>query len=75
MLVHLLRTCLSGDGDRPAGWAAAPADPVIAAALHAVHRDPGRDWTVATLAAEGGLSRAPFARRFTACSGGRRWPI
>ncbi|MEU4164606.1 AraC family transcriptional regulator [Actinoplanes sp. NPDC026670] len=66
MLVHLLRICLSAGGDRPAGWAAALADPVTAAALHAMHREPGRDWTVAALAAEGGLSRAPFARRFTA---------
>jgi AraC-like DNA-binding protein len=38
---------------------------VTAAALQAMHREPGRDWTVAGLAAVGGLSRAPFARRFT----------
>jgi AraC-like DNA-binding protein len=67
MLVHLLRTCLTGD--HPAGWAAALSDPVTGAALRAMHREPGRDWTVAALAAEGGLSRAPFARRFTALLG------
>ncbi|WP_255521851.1 AraC family transcriptional regulator [Actinoplanes aureus] len=62
MLVYLLRTWLAGE--HPVGWAAGLADPVTGAALRAMHREPGREWTVAALAAEGGLSRAPFARRF-----------
>jgi AraC-like DNA-binding protein len=72
LLLHILRTWL----ERPpptatatAGWAAALNDPVTAAALQAMHRDPARPWTVASLAAEAGLSRAPFARRFTALLG------
>ncbi|MFY1668391.1 cupin domain-containing protein [Plantactinospora sp. WMMB334] len=56
----------SGDGP---GWAAALRDPVTGAALRAIHRDPAHPWTVAALAAEAGLSRAPFARRFTALLG------
>lgn len=67
MLVYLLRTWLTGE--HPTLWAAALADPVTGAALQAIHREPERDWTVATLAAEGGLSRAPFARRFTGLLG------
>ncbi|MEV0898296.1 AraC family transcriptional regulator [Actinoplanes sp. NPDC049802] len=63
MLVHLLRAWLAGV--HPSGWAAGLADPVTAAALRAIHREPGRAWTVAALAACAGLSRAPFARRFT----------
>nr|WP_203858996.1 AraC family transcriptional regulator [Plantactinospora mayteni] len=51
------------------GWAAALRDPVTSAALRAIHREPARPWTVASLAAEAGLSRAPFARRFTALLG------
>jgi AraC-like DNA-binding protein len=51
------------------GWAAALNDPPVTAALHAIHRAPGHPWTVAKLAAEGGLSRAPFARRFNALVG------
>jgi AraC-like DNA-binding protein len=47
------------------GWAAALRDPAITAALHAIHRDPAHPWTVASLAARAGLSRAAFARRFT----------
>ncbi|MGJ6966504.1 AraC family transcriptional regulator [Streptosporangium sp. G11] len=70
LLLHILRAWLDR---RPApgstGWAAALNDPVTTAALQAMHRDPARPWTVATLAAEAGLSRAPFARRFTALLG------
>jgi AraC-like DNA-binding protein len=47
------------------GWAAALRDPAVAAALHAIHRKPAHPWTVASLAALAGLSRAPFAKRFT----------
>jgi AraC-like DNA-binding protein len=51
------------------GWAAALADPGISAALDAMHRDPAHPWTVAELAVRAGLSRAAFARRFTALVG------
>lgn len=51
------------------GWASALNDPFTTAALQAIHRDPARPWTVATLAAEAGLSRAPFARRFATLLG------
>jgi AraC-like DNA-binding protein len=52
-----------------AGHPGALGDPAVSAALEAIHRDPARPWTVAALAAEGGLSRAPFARRFTVLTG------
>lgn len=51
------------------GWAAALNNPPIAAALRAMHQAPGNPWTVATLAAEAGMSRTPFARRFTELTG------
>jgi AraC-like DNA-binding protein len=41
------------------------ADAGVARALAAVHADPARSWTVATLADHAGVSRAAFARRFT----------
>ena len=70
LLLHILRTWLD-QNPTPAttGWAAALNDPATTAALQAIHRDPARPWTVATLAAEAGLSRAPFARRFTTLLG------
>jgi AraC-like DNA-binding protein len=40
-------------------------DPHVGRALQLLHTDPARPWTVATIAAEVGLSRAALARRFT----------
>jgi AraC-like DNA-binding protein len=69
VLVYLLRQWYDSRPDTGAGWAAALRDPVVGAALRAMHEDPGRPWTVASLAAYAGRSRAPFARRFTALAG------
>lgn len=71
LLHYILRAWFEESPEREvgAGWAAALADPAVSAALHAVHREPDRPWTVAILAAEAGLSRAGFARRFTATVG------
>src|SRR5436190_8548094 len=44
-------------------------DPAISAALRDLHENPARSWTVAQLGARAGLSRAAFARRFTALVG------
>ena len=43
---------------------AALKDPQLAKALTALHAEPGRDWTVESLAQTAGLSRARFAARF-----------
>ncbi|MFH9727709.1 AraC family transcriptional regulator [Streptomyces sp. NPDC017254] len=66
LLLYILRIWFTQQpaGETTTGWAAALNDPPVTAALHAVHRDPAAPWTVARLAAEAGLSRAPFARRF-----------
>jgi AraC-like DNA-binding protein len=71
LLLYMLRTWFDEQttSGTTSGWAAALNDPPITAALQAMHRDPARPWTVATLAAQPGLSRAPFARRFTALLG------
>lgn len=39
-------------------------EPRLSRAILALHRQPGRDWTVAELAIESGLSRSVFAKRF-----------
>ncbi|MFD8008892.1 AraC family transcriptional regulator [Streptomyces sp. NPDC058955] len=71
LLLYILRIWFDDQPTRgeTTGWAAALNDPPVTAALHAIHRDPAAPWTVATLAAEAGLSRAPFARRFAALVG------
>ncbi|CAM5674064.1 AraC family transcriptional regulator [Streptomyces aurantiogriseus] len=71
LLLYILRAWWEQErgAGRAAGWAAALTDPAVSAALRALHADPARSWTVAELGAEGGLSRAAFARRFTALVG------
>jgi AraC-like DNA-binding protein len=71
LLLHILRAWLDDRAatGRPTGWAAALADPPVAAALRAVHAEPARAWTVAELGTRAGLSRSAFARRFTALVG------
>jgi AraC-like DNA-binding protein len=65
LLLYMLRAWFDEQPmEVTAGWAAALNDPPTTAALRAIHHDPAHPWTVAALAAEAGLSRAPFARRF-----------
>lgn len=48
----------------PPSWYRALGDDVVGPALHAMHDEPSRPWTVASLAARAQVSRAVFARRF-----------
>jgi AraC-like DNA-binding protein len=64
LLIAVLRAWFARpDADAP-GWYRAYSDPVVGRALRLIHDDPARQWTVAELAAEAGVSRAAFARRF-----------
>jgi AraC-like DNA-binding protein len=65
-LVQVLREHFAAQGADAPAWFRASGDPQIGPVLRAVHDDPGRRWTVEELAAEATLSRAAFARRFTA---------
>lgn len=47
------------------GWLTGLRDPGIGRALRLLHAEPARDWTVADLAREAGLSRTVLAERFT----------
>ncbi|MER6678518.1 AraC family transcriptional regulator [Streptomyces sp. NPDC000983] len=68
-LVCTLRTWFDRAGSDAPSWYRGLADPVLAPALHAFHRRPADTWTVASLAAQAGVSRALFARRFTQLMG------
>jgi len=69
LLVQILRAWLaSRNGDAPR-WAVALHDPAVGSALRAIHTQPDRSWTVGELGTRVGLSRAVFARRFTALVG------
>ncbi|WP_354637641.1 AraC family transcriptional regulator [Kitasatospora camelliae] len=70
LLVYLVRAWTRDNASAPgAGWPAALNDPVVTAALRALHEDPARPWTNERLAAEVGVARATLARRFTALVG------
>ncbi|MEV2242540.1 AraC family transcriptional regulator [Micromonospora sp. NPDC049891] len=71
LLLQILRAWIDRQSTATSdtGWAAALNDPATTAALQAMHHDPARRWTVATLATRAGLSRAAFARRFTTLLG------
>jgi AraC-like DNA-binding protein len=51
------------------GWLSALRDPRLSRAIVMMHRDPGRNWTVAMLANEAMQSRSVFAQRFLLATG------
>jgi AraC-like DNA-binding protein len=60
----LIRTWVEhGCGDT-VGWIAAVRNPDVGRVLAAIHLEPDREWTVATLARLMGVSRSSFAERF-----------
>lgn len=64
LLIAVLRAWFSRpEADAPA-WYRAHSDPVVGPAVRMLHGHPAYPWTVATLAAETGVSRAALARRF-----------
>ncbi|CAN5139473.1 AraC family transcriptional regulator [soil metagenome] len=64
LLIAALRAWFNRpEADTPA-WYRANSDPVVGPALRMLHNNPAHPWTVATLAAETGVSRAGLARRF-----------
>jgi AraC-like DNA-binding protein len=69
LLLYALRAWLDEQPGDAVGWASALRDPAITTALRQIHRHPDKPWTVADLAGQAGLSRAAFAKRFTAIVG------
>ncbi|MER7703865.1 AraC family transcriptional regulator [Kitasatospora sp. NPDC097605] len=70
LLLYILRAWFEEQPPATAaGWAAALGDSAVAPALTAIHQAPSTAWTVESLAARAGLSRAAFARRFTSLVG------
>jgi AraC-like DNA-binding protein len=63
LLIAVLRAWFAR-ADAPA-WYSAFADPVVGQAVRLLQQNPAHPWTVASLAAKVGVSRAALARRFT----------
>lgn len=65
LLVAVLRAWFSRPEAKAPAWYRAHSDPLVGRALRMLHNNPAHPWTVATLAAATGVSRAALARRFT----------
>lgn len=68
LLDLLLMTAVRAWFDQPEhdapGWYLAESDEAIGTTIRRIHEEPAHEWTVAELAAEAGMSRAAYARRF-----------
>ncbi|MEU0376450.1 AraC family transcriptional regulator [Streptomyces cyaneofuscatus] len=69
LLIAVLRGWFSRPGAEAPAWYRAMSDPVVGPALRFLQDDPAHPWTVASLAARAGVSRAGLARRFTGLVG------
>lgn len=69
LLIAVLRTWFSRPGAAAPAWYRAMGDPVVGQALRLLQNEPAHPWTVASLAAKCGVSRAALARRFSALVG------
>jgi AraC-like DNA-binding protein len=65
LVIQAIRAWMESDPAARTGWLGALQDPQIGRAISHVHRDPARNWTVASLAQELAMSRSAFAARFT----------
>lgn len=65
LLIAVLRAWFNGSEGHAPAWYQAYADPAVGHALRLLHHNPAHPWTVGSLAAATGLSRAALARRFT----------
>jgi transcriptional regulator GlxA family with amidase domain len=71
VLVHVIRQWLATERTDvlPPSWLAGLRDPVVGAALSAIHAEPQRAWTLEDLARHTATSRATLTRRFPALVG------
>lgn len=65
LLLTTVREWFDRPESTPPAWYTALADPLVGTALRRLQDESARPWTVASLAAEVGVSRAALARRFT----------
>lgn len=65
LVIQAIRHWIATDTESPRGWLGALDDPLIGHAIAMVHREPERDWSVASLASEVAMSRSSFSAKFT----------
>ena len=65
LVIQMVRRWIESEADVDTGWLAALRDDQLGRAIAAIHREPGRDWTLEGLAGTAAMSRSAFAARFT----------
>ena len=65
LVIPMVRHWIETEADVDSGWLAALRDAQLGRAIAAIHRRPGEDWTLETLARTAAMSRSAFAARFT----------
>lgn len=69
LIIQAIRSWIDSAPEAEQGWLAALRDIQVGKALAMIHRAPEKDWTVASLAKEVGMSRSGFSARFTSLVG------
>ena len=69
LIIQAIRSWIDSAPQADRGWLAALRDDQVGRALAAIHREPEKDWSVALLAKEVGMSRSGFSARFTSLVG------
>lgn len=66
LVIQAIRAWIERDPAAQGGWLGALRDKQIGRAIALIHREPSRDWTLASLAEAVAMSRSAFAARFAA---------
>lgn len=64
LFLQAIRAHIAAPHEGTTGWVRALGDPQIGASLRSMHNSIERDWTVAALASDVGMSRSAYAQRF-----------
>lgn len=65
IFVQAIRIRIKTQTEKKTSWLAALNDRQISRALNLLHQNPSKNWTVAEIASEVGMSRSPFAAKFS----------
>ncbi|SRR5579871_239332 len=69
LIIQAIRWWIGQQSKVETGWLAALRDPELGRAITSIADDPGRDWSVDSLADHVAMSRSAFAARFAALTG------
>ena len=69
IFIQAVRAWIESQPHGQGGWLGALRDKQISSALKLMHQRPSEPWTIAKLASAVGMSRSPFASKFTSLTG------